>query len=82
MKTQSVSTIRLPAVAGSFYPGDARMLARYGAACQPQARAPLASEVSELDSLLKRRHELEEMVQQERNRLQQLRRRPGIAAPV
>jgi len=61
---------------------DARVLARYGAACQPSAQAPLAAEVSELDSLLKRRHDLEQMVQQEKNRLQELTGRPGIAAPV
>jgi len=61
---------------------DARILARYGAACQPQPQAPLPSEVSELDSLLKRRRDLEQMVQQEQNRLQELSGRPGIAAPV
>lgn len=61
---------------------DALMLARYGAACQPQAQAPLPSEVSELDSLLKRRRDLEQMVQQEKNRLQEWSGRPGIAAPV
>src|SRR5215204_291722 len=61
---------------------DARILARYGAACRPQPQAPLPSEVSELDSLLKRRRDLEQMVQQEENRLQELSGRPGIAAPV
>jgi transposase len=61
---------------------DARLLARYGAACQPEPQAPLPSEVSELDSLLKRRRDLEQMVQQEQNRLQELRGRPGIAPPV
>lgn len=61
---------------------DARILARYGAACQPQAQAPLPSEVSQLDSLLKRRRDLEQMVQQEENRLQELSGRPGIADPV
>lgn len=61
---------------------DARILARYGAACHPSAQAPLASEVSELDSLLKRRHDLEQMVQQEQNRLQEMSGRPGIAPPV
>jgi transposase len=61
---------------------DARILARYGAACQPQPQAPLPSEVSELDSLLKRRRDLEQMVQQEENRLQELSGRPGIATPV
>jgi transposase len=42
----------------------------------------LPSEVSELYSLLKRRRDLEQLVQQEQNRLQELRGRPGIAAPV
>jgi len=61
---------------------DARILARYGATCQPQPQAPLPCEVSELDSLLKRRRDLEQLMQQEQNRLQELRGRPGIAAPV
>lgn len=61
---------------------DARMLARYGATCQPQPQAALPSEVSELDSLLKRRRDLEQMVQQEKNRWQELQGRPGIATPV
>lgn len=61
---------------------DARILARYGAVCQPQAQAPLPSEVSELDSLLKRRRDLEQMLQQEENRLEELSGRPGIAEPV
>lgn len=61
---------------------DARILARYGAACQPQPQAPLPSEVSELDSLLKHRRDIEQMVQQEENRLAELSGRPGIAAPV
>jgi transposase len=58
---------------------DAHLLARYGAACRPPAQAQLASEVSELDSLLKRRHDLEQILQQEKNRLQEMAGRPGIA---
>jgi transposase len=61
---------------------DARLLARYGAACRPVAQAQLASEVSELDSLLKRRQDLEQMLQQEQNRLQEMAGRPGIAPAV
>jgi transposase len=61
---------------------DALLLARYGAACQPTAQPPLATEVSELDSLLKRRQDLEQMLHQEENRLQELAGRPGIAAAV
>jgi transposase len=61
---------------------DALLLARFGAAQQPIPHRPLAVEVSELDSLLQRRQDLEQMVQQEKNRSEALRGRPGIAAPV
>jgi transposase len=61
---------------------DALLLARFGAAQQPVPHRPLAAEVSELDSLLQRRHDLEQMVQQEKNRLDALRGRPGIAPSV
>jgi transposase len=61
---------------------DARLLARYGAFCQPAAQAQLPCEVSELDSLLKRRRDLEQMLQQEKNRLQEMAGRPGIAPAV
>ena len=61
---------------------DALLLARYGAAYQPAPQAPLAQEVSELDSLLKRRQDLEQLLQQEQNRLQEMAGRPGIAPAV
>lgn len=61
---------------------DALVLARFGAAQQPAPHQPLALEVSELDSLLQRRQDLEQMIQQEKNRLGAMRGRPGIAAPV
>lgn len=61
---------------------DALLLARFGAAQQPAPHHPLAQEVSELDSLLERRLDLEQMIQQEKNRLAALRGRPGIAPPV
>lgn len=61
---------------------DALLLARFGAAQQPAPQRPLALEVSELDSLLQRRQDLEQMIQQEKNRLGALRDRPGIATPV
>jgi transposase len=61
---------------------DAKLLARYGAACRPAPYPPLAQEVDELDSLLKRRQDLEQMLRQERNRLEQLSGRPGIAGAV
>jgi transposase len=65
---------------------DALMLARFGAAQRPAPHHPLAAEINELDSLLERRLDLEEMIQQEKNRLDALRERareaPGIAPPV
>ena len=61
---------------------DALLLARFGAAQQPVPHRPLALEVSELDSLLQRRQDLEQMIQQEKNRLGALRDRPGTASPV
>ncbi len=61
---------------------DAHILARYGAECRPAPQAQLATEVSELDSLLKRRQDLEQMLQQEKNRLQEMAGRPGISAAV
>jgi transposase len=61
---------------------DAQLLACYGAECRPPAQAQLATEVSELDSLLKRRRDLEQMLHQEKNRLQEMAGRPGIAEAV
>jgi transposase len=61
---------------------DAVMLARYGAERNPKQWAPLASEVSELESLLSRQRELEQMLGQERRRLQRLTGRPGVASHV
>lgn len=61
---------------------DARLLARYGAFCQPAPQMQLSSEVSELDSLLKRRQDLEKMLHQEKNRLQEMAEHPGIAPAV
>ena len=48
---------------------DARILAHYGAERHPPTRPPLAAEVSNLDSLLKRRDDLEQALQKERTRL-------------
>jgi transposase len=61
---------------------DALLLAHYGADCQPPAWTALPSEVSELESLLRRRDDLEGLLRQERNRLQQLGARPGVAKAV
>lgn len=61
---------------------DALLLARFGAAQQPTPHRQLAIEVSELDSLLQRRQDLEQMIRQEKNRMEALPDRPGIAPPV
>jgi transposase len=61
---------------------DARLLAQLGADKRPQPQAPLASEVSELDTLLKRRQDLEQLLRQEQNRLGELQSRPGVPPAV
>jgi transposase len=61
---------------------DALLLARFGAERQPPAWAPLPAAVSELESLLERKRDLEQMLQQERNRHQGLTGRPGVAPSV
>lgn len=61
---------------------DALALARYGAERQPPHWAPMPSEVSELESLLERQRELEQMLGQEERRQQSLTGRPGVAAHV
>lgn len=61
---------------------DALLLAQYGADCQPPAWTAVPSEVSELESLLRRRDDLEGLLRQEHNRLQQLSGRPGVAKAV
>lgn len=61
---------------------DALLLARYGAERQPPAWVPLPAEIQELESLLRRREDLEQMLRQERNRRGQLAQRPGVAKAV
>lgn len=61
---------------------DALLLARFAAERKPLPWRPLAAEVSELESLLERRRDLEQMLQQERNRQQAVTGRPGVAARV
>lgn len=65
---------------------DALLLARFGAAQQPAPNRPPAVEVSELDSLLQRRQDLEQMIQQVQNRIEALQGGgppgAGIATPV
>ncbi len=61
---------------------DARILAHYGAERNPPTRPPLAAEISNLDSLLKRRYDLEQALQKERTRLSESAGRPGISPKV
>jgi transposase len=61
---------------------DARILVHYGVERNPPTRPPLAAEVSHLDSLLKRRDDLEQALQKERTRLSESEDRPGISPKV
>lgn len=65
---------------------DVRILAHYGVAPSghphPPVRPQLALEVLHLDSLLKRRLDLEQALQKEQTRLSELRGRPGISPKV
>ena len=65
---------------------DARILAHYGVAPsghpRPPLRPQLAVEVSQLDSLLKRRQDLEQALQKEQTRLSEMAGRPGMAPQV
>jgi len=61
---------------------DARILAHYGVERQPPLRPQLAVEVTQLDSLLKRRQDLEQSLHQEQTRLSEMAGRPGLAPQV
>ena len=61
---------------------DAQVLAQFGAEKQPKPQLPLAAEVRELDNLLERRNDLEQMLHQEQNRLGELRARPAVPKSV
>jgi transposase len=61
---------------------DALVVARYGAERKPPRWLPLASEISELESLLTRQRELQQMLEQERRRQEAFTGRPGIAPQV
>lgn len=61
---------------------DAQILAHYGAERRPTPRPQLAEEVSVLDSLLKRRTDLEQALQKEQTRLSELTGRPGVSPQV
>jgi transposase len=61
---------------------DAQLLAQFAAERRPPAQPPLAAEVTELNNLLERRSDLETMLRQEKNRLGELRNRPGVPQSV
>jgi transposase len=61
---------------------DALVLARYGAECASPPWQPLPTELSELESLLGRKEDLEQLLRQERNRQHALGARPGVARAV
>lgn len=61
---------------------DALVLARFGAQAALPVWQPLASEVSELDQLLRRRDEVADWLQRERRRREQLGGRPDASPTV
>lgn len=61
---------------------DGDLLSRFGAKEKPAPQEPLPPEVEELDELLHRQDDLEKMLQQERNRLHSLERRPRPSRAV
>jgi transposase len=63
-------------------PQDALLLARYGAERQPAVWHPLPAAVAELEELLRRKDDLEQMLRQERNRQAALAQRPGVPSWV
>src|SRR4051795_6946331 len=58
------------------------MLAHYGAEAHPPRWQPLRSELGELELLLRRKEDLEQLLQQERNRQHALGQRPGVPDAV
>jgi transposase len=61
---------------------DGRMLAHYGAEVHPVRWQPLPAELSELELLLRRKEDLEQLLRQERNRQHALTQRPGVPEAV
>lgn len=61
---------------------DALLLARYGAALQPEAQAPIPMRVQALESLLSRREDLKKLLRAEKNRLGNLQQRPNTPQAV
>jgi transposase len=61
---------------------DGRMLAHYGAEAHPPHWQPLPAEVNELELMLRRKEDLEQLLRQELNRQHALRQRPGVPVSV
>lgn len=61
---------------------DALVLAWYGAVSEPSPQDPMDEGAAELDDLLRRRTDLEQLQRAERNRLAQVQGRPRISIPV
>jgi transposase len=61
---------------------DAVLLAQYGAQRKLSRWQPLASEISELESLLTRQEQLEQILAGEQRRLEAFAGRPGVSAHV
>lgn len=61
---------------------DALMLAEYGATQQPAPQAALPENLRQLELLLARQLDLQQMLRQERNRQHSLAHRPNVAEPV
>ena len=61
---------------------DALLLARYGAERALPPWQPLPTELSELESLVRRKDDLAQLLRQERNRQHALSARPGVARAV
>jgi transposase len=61
---------------------DALLLARYGAERALPPWQPLPTELSELESLVRRKDDLAQLLRQERNRQHALSVRPGVARAV
>lgn len=63
-------------------PVDALALAEYGSSRPLPAWQPMSAEVGELESLLERQRDLEQLLQQERNRLDAALHKPHVADAV
>lgn len=61
---------------------DAAMLAQYGAQQQPRTQPQLPEALQQLESLLARQQDLQQLLRQEQNRKHALEKRPVVAEPV